>query len=124
MVIVSFSCTGPFVAAVLSLASSGQWFYPVIGMLAYSGVLAAPFFLLALFPSSMKAMPKAGGWMNNIKGVMGFIVIATSMYFLNNAFVQWGWNILSREIYLSIWVACTLLITLYILGLFKLSHPR
>jgi thiol:disulfide interchange protein DsbD len=118
----SFSCTGPFVAAVLSLASSGQWFYPIFGMLAYSAVLAAPFFLLALFPSAMKTMPRAGGWMNNIKGVMGFIVIATSMYFFSNAFVQWGWGVLTREIFLSVWVALMLLTTLYTLGVFKMSH--
>ena len=117
----SFSCTGPLVAAALVSAASGDWFYPIISMLGFSSVLAAPFFLLALFPSALTSLPKAGGWMNNIKVVLGFVVIAATMKFLNNAFYDWGFG-LSREVFLSIWVACTTLATVYILGGFKMGH--
>ncbi|MEJ5245133.1 MAG: cytochrome c biogenesis protein CcdA [Bacteroidota bacterium] len=117
----SFSCTGPLVAAALVSAASGEWFYPIISMLGFSTVLAAPFFLLALFPTALSSLPRAGGWMNNIKVVLGFLVIAATLKFLNNAFADWGIG-LSREIFIAIWVACLSLATLYILGIFKMSH--
>jgi thiol:disulfide interchange protein DsbD len=117
----SFSCTGPLVAAALVSAASGEWFYPIISMLGFSTVLAAPFFLLALFPTAISSLPRAGGWMNNIKVVLGFLVIAATLKFLNNAFADWGIG-LSREVFLAIWVACLALATLYILGVFKMSH--
>ncbi len=117
----SFSCTGPLVAAALVSAASGNWFYPIISMLGFSTVLAAPFFLLALFPTALTSLPRAGGWMNNIKVVLGLIVIAATMKFLNNAFYDWGFGF-SREIFLSIWIACSALATIYILGFFRMSH--
>jgi len=117
----SFSCTGPLVAAALVSAASGEWFYPIISMLGFSTVLAAPFFLLALFPTALSSLPRAGGWMNNIKVVLGFLVIAATLKFLNNAFFDWGIG-LSRELVLAIWVGCLALATLYILGIFRMSH--
>lgn len=117
----SFSCTGPLVAAALVSAASGEWFYPIISMLGFSTVLAAPFFLLALFPTAISSLPRAGGWMNNIKVVLGFLVIAATLKFLNNALYDWGMG-LSREVFLAIWVACLALATLYILGIFKMTH--
>ena len=119
--IASFTCTGPFVGSALVAASDGEWFYPILGMLGFSGVLAAPFFFLALFPSLMKKMPKSGGWMNNVKVVMGFIVIAAAMKFLSNADMAWGWGVLPKELFLAVWIAVCFLITLYILGLFRLT---
>ncbi len=116
----SFSCTGPLVGAALIAAASGEWFYPLISMLGFSAVLAAPFFLLALFPSALSSLPKSGGWMNNIKVVLGFLVLAATLYFVNNALVQWGGG-LSRELFLSLWIACFALTALYILGVFKLK---
>jgi thiol:disulfide interchange protein len=118
----SFSCTGPFIAATLVAASQGQWFNPIISMLIYSTVLSAPFFILALIPSFLTSLPRAGGWMNNVKVVMGFITLATTLYFLNNAFAQWEIALLSREIFLAIWIGISFLITLYILGVFKTAH--
>jgi thiol:disulfide interchange protein DsbD len=117
----SFTCTGPFVGSALVAASDGEWFYPILGMLGFSGVLAAPFFLLALFPSFMSKMPKSGGWMNNVKVVMGFVVIAASLKFLSNADMAWGWGFLPKELFLAVWVAVCLLIALYVLGLFRLK---
>lgn len=118
----SFTCTVPFVGSTLISTSSGEWFYPIIGMLAFSTVFAAPFFLLALFPSYLNKLPKAGGWMNNIKVVMGFLEIAAAIKFISNTDLVWKWGVLPREVFLSIWIACGLFIVLYILGKFKLPH--
>ncbi len=118
----SFTCTVPFVGTTLVSVGHGEWFYPIAGMLAFSAVFAAPFFLLALFPSALNRVPRAGGWMNNIKVVMGFLEIAAAIKFLSNADLVWMWGVLPRELFLSIWLACTVMIILYILGIFRLHH--
>lgn len=117
----SFSCTGPLVAAALVSASQGDWINPIISMIGFSSVLAAPFFLLALFPTALNSLPRAGGWMNNIKAVLGFVVVAVSLKFLNMTLGDWG-IALSRNLFLGIWVATGALTTLYVLGVFHLSH--
>ncbi|MCX7879407.1 MAG: protein-disulfide reductase DsbD family protein [Ignavibacteria bacterium] len=118
----TFTCTVPFVGLALVSAASGEWFYPIVGMLGFSFVFAIPFFLLALFPGFISKLPRSGVWMNNIKGVMGFLVIAVSLKFISNASVIWDVNILPRELFLSIWIGIGILITLYILGVFRLKH--
>jgi thiol:disulfide interchange protein len=118
----SFTCTVPFVGTALVSASSGEWFYPIIGMIGFSTVFAAPFFLLALFPSAMQKMPKAGGWMNNVKVVMGFLEVAAAVKFLSNADLAWDLVILTREMFLAIWIISFLMIVLYVIGLFRLQH--
>ncbi len=117
----SFTCTVPFVSLALGSAATGKWFYPIIGMLAYSSVFAAPFFLLSLFPKVLKSLPKSGGWMNNIKVVFGFLEIAFAIKFFSNVDLAWNLNMLPREVFLSAWIACLLLATLYILGFFKMK---
>lgn len=118
----SFTCTVPFVGGALFSASGGELFYPVIGMLGFSTMFAAPFFLLALFPSAMAKLPKAGGWMNNIKVVMGFLEIAAALKFISNADLVWIWGLLPREVFLAIAIACSLMIVVYILGMFHMKH--
>lgn len=118
----SFTCTVPFVGTTLVSVGSGEWFYPIVGMLAFSIVFAAPFFLLALFPSALNKLPKAGGWMNNIKVVMGFLEIAAAVKFISNADLVWMWGIMPRELFLSIWIACIIMIILYVLGIYRLHH--
>lgn len=118
----SFTCTVPFVGVALVTAASGEWFYPIIGMLGFSFVFAIPFFLLALFPSALSKMPRSGSWMNNIKVVMGILEIAAAIKFISNADLVWGLGILPRELFLSIWIASAILIGLYILGIFRLKH--
>jgi len=120
--ITSFTCTVPFVGAALISASSGEWFYPLVGMAGFSAVFALPFVLLALFPSAMQRLPKAGGWMNNVKVVMGFLEIAAAMKFISNSDLVWAWGILSRDVFLAIWIGCAVMITLYVLGVFRFSH--
>ena len=118
----SFTCTAPFVGTLLVLASQGNWRWPLVGMAGFSFVFALPFFLLALAPQLMTQMPKAGGWMNSVKVVMGFLEIAAAMKFLSNADLIWHWNIFTRSMVLCIWASCLLMIVAYLLGWFRLDH--
>lgn len=117
----SFSCTGPIVGIALAAASQGQWFEPLISMIVFSTCLSMPFFLLALFPSAIQSLPRAGGWMNNIKVVMAFIVIASSFKFING-FLGVFTQPIPRDIVLGVWVSCFFFTALYILGIFKSQH--
>lgn len=118
----SFTCTAPFVGTLLVLASQGEWKWPLIGMLAFSTVFALPFFFLSLMPQLMSQMPKAGGWLNSVKVVMGFLEIAAAMKFLSNADLVWGWGIFTREVVLATWVAIAVLLTIYLLGKFRMLN--
>lgn len=118
----SFTCTVPFVGVALVSAAGGEWFYPIIGMLGFSFVFAIPFFFLALFPSVISKMPRSGSWMNNIKVVMGILEIAAAIKFFSNVDLVWGLGIIPRELFLSIWTSSSIIIALYILGLFRLKH--
>ncbi|MCC7307255.1 MAG: thioredoxin family protein [Acidobacteria bacterium] len=118
----SFTCTAPFVGSLLVLAAAGDWLYPVVGMLAFSSVFALPFFVLALAPQLVAQLPRSGGWLNSIKVVMGFLEIAAAMKFISNVDLVLHWGIFTREVVLASWVAVAGLITLYLLGIFQLSH--
>lgn len=121
----SFTCTVPLVANLLSAASQGDYLYPIIGTLGFATAFAAPFFVLSLFPALLNRMPRAGGWMNNVKVVMGFLEIAAAIKFISTAEFVWGLGILPREFFLAIWAGCCFLIVAYVLGLFemKLDSP-
>ncbi len=118
----SFTCTVPFVGTVMVAASQGEIWWSVLGMLAFSSVFALPFFLLALFPSWLKSMPKSGGWLNSVKVVMGFLELAAAMKFISNVDLIWGLGWLSRDVFLSFWVGIGLMTTLYLIGKFQLPH--
>ena len=118
----SFTCTAPFVGTLLVMASQGSWKWPLIGMLAFSTVFALPFFVLALLPQFMSRLPRAGGWLNAVKVSMGFLEVAAAMKFLSNVDLVWGWNIFTREVVLATWVALGVLLCLYLLGSFRLTH--
>lgn len=118
----SFTCTAPFVGTLLVLAAQGNWRWPLVGMIGFSFVFAVPFFLLALAPQLMTQMPRAGGWMNSVKVVMGFLEIAAAMKFLSNTDLVWHWNIFTRTTVLCIWTGCLLMIVAYLLGWFRLDH--
>lgn len=118
----SFTCTTPLVGGLLVLATQGSWLYPIVGMLAFSAVFAFPFFILALAPQLIAQLPKSGGWLNSVKVVMGFLEVAAAMKFISNVDLVWGWGIFTREVVLATWVAVALLIVLYLLGVFQLSH--
>jgi thiol:disulfide interchange protein DsbD len=118
----SFTCTVPFVGGVITAATGGEWLWPLMGMAVFATVFSAPFFVLALFPALLKSLPKSGGWLNSIKVVMGFVEIAAAIKFLSNADLVWQWGIFTRELFLSIWVALAVIITVYLLGRFQLPH--
>ena len=121
-VIVSFSCTGPFIGALIIQAVQAGGLRPMLGMFAFGLAFATPFTLLAIFPSAMKKLPKSGGWLNAIKVVFAFILMAFGMKFLSNIDQVYGLNLISREIYLAIWVVLFFLLGLYFLGKIKFSH--
>ncbi|MEQ1604809.1 MAG: cytochrome c biogenesis protein CcdA [Pyrinomonadaceae bacterium] len=118
----SFTCTSPFVGTILVSASQGEWQRPLLGMLAFSTVFALPFFVLALAPQLLAQLPRAGGWMNSIKVAMGFLEVAAAMKFISNVDLVWKWGIFTRDVVLSIWIAIGVVLTIYLLGKFQLSH--
>lgn len=122
LVIVSFSCTGPIVGALLVKAAAGDVLEPLIGMFAFGLAFALPFTLLAIFPRMLKSMPKSGGWMNSIKVVLGFVILAFSLKFISNIDQTYHVGILSRDIYISIWIVLFVLLGMYLLGKIKFSH--
>ncbi len=118
----SFTCTAPLVGTILVSAAQGDLFYPVVGMLAFSSVFALPFFILALAPNLLNSLPRSGSWMNSVKVVMGFLEVGAALKFLSNVDLVWGWGIFTREVVIAGWIALSLLIFLYLLGLFKFAH--
>lgn len=118
----SFTCTAAFVGTVLVAVTQGEWFWPTLGMLAFSTAFALPFFLLALFPKWMQSLPKSGGWMNSVKVVMGFLEIGAAFKFLSNVDLVWGWNTVTRNLVLAAWIAISIVTMIYLLGKFQLPH--
>jgi thiol:disulfide interchange protein DsbD len=121
-VIVSFSCTGPIIGVLLVQAATGDVLRPTIGMLGFGIAFALPFTLFALFPSVMSKLPKSGGWLNSIKVILGFIMLAFSMKFLTTIDSVYNFNIISRDIYLAVWIVIFTLMGFYLLGKIKFSH--
>jgi thiol:disulfide interchange protein len=121
-VIISFSCTGPIVGALLVEAANGDILRPTLGMVGFGIAFALPFTIFALFPSVMSRMPKSGGWLNSIKVVLGFIMLAFSMKFLMTIDSVYSFGILSRDLFLAIWIVIFSLLGLYLLGKIKFAH--
>jgi thiol:disulfide interchange protein DsbD len=121
-VIVSFSCTGPIIGALLVEAASGDVLRPTIGMLGFGLAFALPFTIFALFPSVMNRIPKSGGWLNSIKVVLGFIMLAFSMKFLMTIDSVYSLGILSRSLFIALWIVLFSLLGLYLMGKIKFSH--
>lgn len=121
--LVSFSCTGPIIGFLLvEVSTTGSILAPAIGMLGFAIALALPFTLFALFPSWLKSMPKSGGWMNVIKVTLGFLELAFALKFLSVADLAYGWHLLDRETFLSLWIVIFGLLGLYLLGKIKFPH--
>lgn len=116
LVLVSFSCTGPIVGTILIKSISGEIWVPMLTMLVFSATFALPFTILALFPSLLDKLPKSGGWLNSVKVVLGFVEIALGLKFLSVADQVYHWGILSRGLYISIWIVCSVLMGIYLLG--------
>lgn len=115
LVLVSFSCTGPIVGSVLIKSTQGEFWTPMVTMLAFSVAFALPFTIFAMFPSLLKKL-KSGSWLNSVKVVLGFIEVALGLKFLSVADQTYHWGLLDREIYLAIWIVVFTLLGLYLLG--------
>lgn len=121
-VIVSFSCTGPFIGALIIEAVQDGGMRPLIGMFFFGLAFATPFTLLAVFPSALNKLPKSGGWLNAIKVVFAFVLLAFGLKFLSNIDQVYGFGILNREIYLAMWMVIFFILGMYFLGKIKFSH--
>jgi thiol:disulfide interchange protein len=121
-VIVSFSCTGPIIGALLVEAASGDVLRPTLGMIGFGIAFALPFTIFALFPSVMNRIPKSGGWLNSIKVVLGFIMLAFSMKFLMTIDSVYSLGLLSRDLFLAVWIVLFSLLGFYLAGKIKFSH--
>ena len=125
LVLVSFSCTGPIIGFLLvEMGTSGSIIAPAVGMFGFALALALPFTLFAFFPSWLKSAPKSGNWMNRIKVTLGFIEIAFSLKFLSVADLAYGWHILDREVFLSIWIILFFLLGCYLIGWIRFPHDE
>ena len=123
LALVSFSCTGPIIGFLLvAVSTQGSIVAPTVGMLGFAIALAIPFTLFAMFPSLLKSAPKSGGWMNVIKVTLGFIELAFALKFLSVADLAYGWHILDREVFLSLWIIIFGLLGAYLLGWIKFPH--
>ena len=122
LVLVSFSCTGPIVGSVLIKSTAGEFWTPIVTMLAFSLVIGLAFTFLAMFPSLLQNMPKSGGWLNSVKVVLGFIEVALGLKFLSMADQTYHWGLLDREVYLAIWIVVFTLLGLYLLGKLRFAH--
>ncbi len=125
LVLVSFSCTGPIVGSVLIKSTQGEFWEPMVTMLAFSVAFALPFTILAFFPSLLKKFKKSGGsWLNSVKVVLGFIEVALGLKFLSVADQTYHWGLLDREVYLAIWIAVFTLLGLYLIGKIRFAHDE
>ena len=123
MVIVSFSCTGPFVGSILAAAVlDGVALRPIVGMAVFGLGFSLPFVVLSFFPGVMKKLPKSGGWLNMVKVVFAYIMLAFAMKFLYNIDAYFGWGIITRLGFIASWAVLALLLGLYFLGVFRTSH--
>ncbi|MCB9284972.1 MAG: thioredoxin family protein [Lewinellaceae bacterium] len=132
--LVSFSCTGPIIGTLLVETATGGGpallgripAGPLMGMLGFSVALALPFALFAAFPGWLNSLPKSGGWMNGVKVTLGFIEIALALKFLSVADLTMGWKFLPYEVFVALWILCSLLLMLYYLGILRFPHdgPR
>ena len=121
--LVSFTCTFAFVGSLLVWAANGQVFWPVVGMLAFSSAFASPFFLLALFPSVLKRLPRSGGWMNDVKVTMGIVELALVAKFLSVSDI--GFSVgsvpvfITYTIFMVSWIVLSLAAGIYLLGIIQ-----
>lgn len=121
-VIVSFSCTGPIIGALLVEAATGDVMKPTMGMIGFGLGFGTPFTLFALFPQVMKKMPRSGGWLNSVKVVLGFIMLAFSLKFLSTIDSVYSLGILPREIFIALWIVIFVLLGLYLMGKIRFAH--
>ena len=125
LVLVSFSCTAPIIGLLLvETTTSGNWLAPALGMFGFALALALPFTLFAMFPAWLKQAPKSGSWMTTIKVVLGFIELAFALKFFSVADLAYGWHLLDREVFLSLWIVIFALLGAYLCGWLKFQQDE
>ena len=125
LVLVSFSCTAPIIGLLLvETTTSGNWVAPALGMFGFAVALALPFTLFAMFPSWLKQAPKSGSWMTTLKVVLGFIELAFALKFFSVADLAYGWHLLDREVFLSLWIVIFGLLGAYLCGWLKFQEDE
>lgn len=123
LVLVSFSCTGPIIGTLLvDVSVNGSVFAPMIGMFGFAVALALPFSIFAVFPTWLTSLPKSGAWLNSVKVVLGFLELALALKFLSVADLAYGWRILDREVFLTLWIVIFSLLGFYLLGKIHFAH--
>lgn len=125
LVLVSFSCTGPIVGSVLIKSTQGEFWEPMVTMLAFSIAFALPFTVLAFSPSLLKKFRQSGGgWLNSVKVLLGFVELALGLKFLSVADQTYHWGILDREVYLAIWIVIFTLLGMYLIGKIRFENDE
>lgn len=124
LVLVSFSCTGPIIGFLLVQVVTSSIVGPVIGMLGFAIALALPFTVFALFPQWLNAAPKSGNWMNVVKVTLGFVELAFALKFFSVADLAYGWGLLDREVFLSLWIVLAALLGAYLIGWIRFPHDE
>ena len=122
LVLVSFSCTVPFVGSVAIASAGGELLRPTLGMMSFATAFALPFVLFALFPGWLKTLPRSGGWLNTLKVVLGFLELALAFKFLSSADLSYHWGLLPRGVFITIWLVLAGLLGFYLLGKIRLPH--
>ncbi len=123
LALVSFSCTGPLIGTLLvETVSKGSYLGPATGMFGFSLALALPFTLFAIFPSWLKGLPRSGGWLNSVKVCLGLLELALAFKYLTNVDLAYHWNLISRDLFLVIWIIIFGVLAFYLLGKIRLSH--
>ena len=120
--LVSFTCTVPFVGTVMVAALYGDVLWSLLGVTVFATVFAAPFFVLALFPAWLQSLPKSGNWMNSVKITMGFLELAAALKFISNIDLVYQWEIVTRPVFVTVWLSIALMTTFYLLGKIRFPH--
>lgn len=123
LVVISFSCTAGFLGTLLAaLAEGNSYLCPLAGFTGFGSGIALPFMIFAFFPSMLNSLPKSGGWMNTFKVTIAFIELALAVKFLANADNVNEWGFITREVFITLWIAIFGMMTFYLLGMFRTSH--
>lgn len=125
LVLVSFSCTGPIIGTLLvEAASTGSVVGPAVGMFGFALALAIPFAFFSLFPSYLQSMPRSGGWLNMVKVTLGFLELALALKFFSVADLAYGWGLLSRDLFIGIWIIIFIILGLYYLRVIRFPMDK
>ena len=69
-------------------------------------------------------MPKSGNWVNVVKVTLGFVELAFALKFFSVAALAYGWGLLDREVFLSLWIILAALLGAYLIGWIRFPHDE